>query len=112
MTQSPISRDIVLDIRLPTAKPTHRVQTRLIRIPPGHPAGAHVHNGPVFGNIVSGSVVYQITDEPETVLTEGDVFYEPEGVRIQRFDAREDGVTFLAYFLLGQDEDAELTLVD
>jgi hypothetical protein len=56
--------------------------------------GLHIHNGPVFGSIETGSAVYQIEGEPETVLKPGDVFYEPEGVRIARFDAQEDGVTF------------------
>jgi hypothetical protein len=36
------------------------------------------------------------------VLRAGDVFYEPEGERIARFDAQADGVTFLAYFLLSR----------
>jgi hypothetical protein len=35
------------------------------------------------------------------------VFFEPEGARITRFDAQDAGVTFLAYFLLGQDQDQE-----
>jgi quercetin dioxygenase-like cupin family protein len=56
-----------------------------------------VHNGPVVGSIVDGSAVFQIDGEPETVLRPGDVFYEPEGARITRFDAQEAGVTFLAY---------------
>jgi quercetin dioxygenase-like cupin family protein len=61
----------------------------------------HVHNGPVVGSIVSGSVSFQVEGEPETVLGPGDVFFEPEGARTARFDARDDGVAFLAYFLLG-----------
>jgi len=44
---------------------------------------------------VAGSVVYQIDGQPAAVLRAGDVFYEPEGVRIARFDAQEDSVTFL-----------------
>ena len=28
------------------------------------------------------------------------MFYEPEGARIARFDAGDEGATFLAYFLL------------
>ena len=46
-------------------------------------AGLHVHNGPVF--------------------------YEPEGAPIRRFDAQDAGVTFLAYFLLGPDQEPELS---
>jgi hypothetical protein len=43
------------------------------------------------------------------VLRPGDVFFEPEGARITRFDAQDAAVTFLAYFLLGQDQEPELT---
>ena len=104
----PIARDILLDVRLAQAKDTHRVQVRRIRIVPGQ-AGLHVHNGPVVGSIVDGSAVFQVDGEPETVLRPGDVFYEPEGARITRFDAQDAGVTFLAYFLLGPGQEPELS---
>ncbi|MGW3495983.1 hypothetical protein [Streptomyces sp. NPDC001020] len=52
--------------------------------------------------------VYQIEGEPETVLRPGDVFYEPEGVRIARFDAQEEDVTFFGYFLLADGVNPEL----
>ena len=68
-----------------------------------------MHNGPVFGNIVAGSAVYQIDGRPASVLRAGDVFYEPEGERIARFDAQNDGVTFLAYFLLSPGQEPELS---
>jgi len=66
-------------------------------------------HGPVVGSIVEGSTVYQIEGQPEAILQAGDVFFEPEGERIARFDARDDGVTFLAYFLLATEQDAQLT---
>jgi quercetin dioxygenase-like cupin family protein len=107
--EEPITRTVVSDVRLPAVKATDRVQIREIRIAPSRPAGLHVHNGPVFGSIVAGSVVYQIDGQPAAVLRPGDVFYEPEGERIARFDAQEDGVTFLAYFLLSPGQEPELT---
>ncbi|HEY7275031.1 MAG TPA: cupin domain-containing protein [Trebonia sp.] len=107
--EEPITRTVVSDVRLPAVKATDRVQIREIRIAPSQPAGLHVHNGPVFGSIVAGSVVYQIDGQPAAVLRPGDVFYEPEGARIARFDAQEDGVTFLAYFLLSPGQEPELT---
>jgi quercetin dioxygenase-like cupin family protein len=107
--EEPITRTVVSDVRLPAVKATDRVQIREIRIAPSQPAGLHVHNGPVFGSIVAGSVVYQIDGQPAAVLRPGDVFYEPEGERIARFDAQEDGVTFLAYFLLSPGQEPELT---
>jgi quercetin dioxygenase-like cupin family protein len=105
----PISRDVLLDVRLGQAMDTHRIEIRRIRIVPGHAAGLHVHNGPVVGSIVEGSVVFQVEGEPESVLRPGDVFFEPEGARIARFDAQDAGVTFLAYFLLGPGQDPEIT---
>ena len=106
--EAPLSRVIVMDQVLPEPPATHRVEIRRITIAPGYAAGLHIHNGPVFGSIETGSAVYQIDGEPETVLKPGDVFYEPAGVRIARFDALADGVTFLGYFLLGDGVNAEL----
>jgi len=85
---------------------------RQIRIVPGHAAGLHVHNGPVVGSIVEGSVTFQVEGEPESTLGPGEVFFEPDGARIARFDAGEDGVAFLAYFLLGAEQDPEITFPD
>ncbi|GAA4608873.1 hypothetical protein GCM10023195_35230 [Actinoallomurus liliacearum] len=108
----PISRSVLLDQPLPVPQSTHRVQVRRITIAPGRAAGLHVHNGPVFGSIETGSAVYQIDGEAASVLGPGDVFYEPEGVRIARFDAQDDGVTFLGYFLLAADESPEIEFPD
>jgi quercetin dioxygenase-like cupin family protein len=105
--EQPITRTVLLDTRLAQAKDTHRVQVRRITILRGQAAGLHVHNCPVVGSIVDGSAVFQIEGEPEAVLRPGDMFYEPEGARITRFDAQDATVTFLAYFLLGPDQEPE-----
>jgi quercetin dioxygenase-like cupin family protein len=109
---TPVLREVLLDVHLDRAKETHRVQVRRIRIAPGQAGGAHLHNGPVVGSIVAGSAVFQVDGQPESVLAPGALFYEPEGALITRFDAQEDGVTFLAYFLLGPGQDPELTFPD
>jgi quercetin dioxygenase-like cupin family protein len=77
---------------------------------PGHPAGYHVHNCPVVGSILEGSVVYQIEGESPSVLGPGDVFYEPEDAPVARFDATDEGVTFLAYYLLEPGQEPEISL--
>ena len=100
----PITRTVLLDQVLAPPRSTHRVEVRRITIAPRRAAGLHVHNGPVFGSIETGSVVYQIEGEAAAVLGPGDVFYEPEGARIARFDAQDEGVTFLGYFLLIADQ--------
>lgn len=103
-----VTRSVILDQSLPAPRRTARVEVRRITIAPGQAAGLHVHNGPVFGSVETGHAVYEIEGEPATVLGPGDVFYEPEGVRIARFDAQEDGVTFLGYFLLDIDQTPEI----
>jgi quercetin dioxygenase-like cupin family protein len=106
---NPVVRTVVLDTVLRETKALSRVEVRRIQLMPGHPSGPHVHNSPVFGNILVGSVVYEIEGEEARILRAGDVFYEPEGARIARFDALEDGVTFFGYFLLVDGQESELT---
>jgi quercetin dioxygenase-like cupin family protein len=104
----PISRAVVLDARFDRPVLTSRVEVREIRILPGQAAGLHVHNCPVVGSVLTGSVIYQIEGGEAVRLGPGDVFHEPEGARIARFDATEEGVTFLGYFLLTDGQEAEL----
>ncbi len=108
----PVIRTVVLDQELPKPRTVGHVEVRRITMAPHVAAGPHVHNGPVFGHILTGSVTFQVEDEPPVVLRAGDVFYEPEAVRITRFDATADGVEFLGYFPLGPGEASALTPVD
>jgi quercetin dioxygenase-like cupin family protein len=110
--EQPVVRETVLDVRLPKTVAVERIEGRRIQILPGAAVGLHVHNGPVVGTVIEGSVVYQIEGRPESVLHAGDVFYEPEGARIARFDATDDGVTFIGFFPLAADQEAELTFLD
>jgi quercetin dioxygenase-like cupin family protein len=105
----PITRTTLQVTRLEPAHRTAAVEIRRIALAPGFVGGFHLHNTPVFGSIVEGSVTYQIEGEPETVLHAGDVFYEPANVPIARFDATDEGVVFLAYFLLEDGQVPELT---
>ncbi|TCC54548.1 cupin domain-containing protein [Kribbella pittospori] len=109
---APVSRVIVLDQELPDDLAVRRVEVRRITIEPNGVAGAHVHNGPVFGSIETGSVKYQAGDDDEPrILQPGDVFYEPARDRISHFDAQEQGVTFLAYFPLASGQEATLDML-
>lgn len=110
--EQPVTRAVVLDARFERVRSAARVEVREIRILAGHAAGLHVHNGPVLGCVLEGSVVFQIEGQPESTLSPGDVFYEPEGARIARFDATEEGVTFLGYFVLGPGEEAKIDFPD
>jgi quercetin dioxygenase-like cupin family protein len=105
-------RETIMDLRLPATLPLERIVVRRIRMLPGHTAGAHVHNGPVVGSVVEGSIVYQVQGQSTSVLGPGEVFYEPEGERIARFDAGDDGATFLAYFPLRSGQEPALEALD
>ncbi|WP_158614160.1 cupin domain-containing protein [Frondihabitans sp. PhB188] len=88
-----------------------RVEVRRISIEAFTAGGAHMHNGPVFGTIESGSVTFQIGSEPESVLRAGDVFYEPAGTVVSKFDTRNEPVVFLGYFLLADGIAPEIEFV-
>ena len=106
----PMSSEIVLDEALPGVS-AERVQVRRIRMAPNVTPGAHVHNGPVFGSIVEGSVVFQVEGRQQMVLGPGDVFFEPANDRISHFDSLDGGATFLAYFPLEPDQQPEIEIV-
>lgn len=110
--EPPMSRTVLMDVPLAVPAGTERVQARRISMRPGVASGAHVHNCPVVGSIVAGSVVYQVVGEPARVLGPGDVFVEPAGVPVARFDAQDDGAVFLAYFLLRDGEEPAISGVD
>jgi len=100
MTDSPVVRMTLLDQDLGAVTSVSHVEVRRISIAPATTGGAHVHNGPVFGTIESGSVTFQIGTGAELVLRAGDVFYEPAGVVVSKFDTTDEPVVFLGYFLL------------
>jgi len=92
----PVTREVVLDVALDGLR-VDRVEVRRIVMAPNLGPGAHVHNGPVLGSIVEGSVLFQVRGEAQVVLRPGDVFCEPANVRIEHFDALVDGVTFIGF---------------
>ena len=108
-TNERVTRTVELDVTLPVAEPVGRVEVRRIRMLAGTPAGAHVHNGPVFGTILSGRVRYAFAGGAESILGPGDVFYEPQDVRIDHFDALEDDVEFIGVFPLQPGQDAAMS---
>ncbi|KRC49694.1 hypothetical protein ASE16_13410 [Leifsonia sp. Root227] len=106
--ENPVVRVVVQDVTLPEPRPFGRIQSRRITIAPGAESGLHVHNGPVIGSIETGTAIYQTEGGEERVLIAGDLFYEPEGGRIARFDAGPQGVTFLGHFPVGADEEPSI----
>jgi quercetin dioxygenase-like cupin family protein len=89
--------------------PTGRVEVRRITMAPNTGAGRHRHNGPVFGTIERGSVLFQVEGADPVILGAGVGFFEPADTVIEHFDATDEGATFSAVFLLHEGEAGELT---
>jgi len=53
---------------------------------PGQVAPVHTHRAPAVGLVTKGTIIYQVEGEAPQLLQTGDVFYEPAGPRILRFD--------------------------
>ena len=88
--------------------PTGRTEVRRITMQPNVGAGSHRHNGPVFGTIERGSVLFQVEGGAAVILGAGDPFSEPADTVIEHFDATDEGATFFAVFLLHPGEPGEL----
>lgn len=107
----PVTRVTLADYAFTPALTVAHVEFRRITLAPGLAPGAHTHNGPVIGTVVSGTIVLQVRGGPEIVLNPGDPFHEPSGVVIERFDAGEAGAVFDAWFPLPEGEEPVLTMV-
>lgn len=83
-----------------------RLESYRVELAPGQPAGPHRHPGPVAGYVERGAIVYERDGHPASELGPGDVFFEPAGAAIRRFDnlsAREPA-TFVAFYLVSGDQ--------
>ena len=73
---------------------------------PGQVAPIHTHAAPAVGYVAKGEIIYQVEGERQQILSAGDVFSEPVGPRILRFDnasATEEAI-FLDFNLEQVDE--------
>jgi quercetin dioxygenase-like cupin family protein len=92
------------------AHPLHaapdRVTAYRVELPPGRPAGPHFHPGPVAGYVERGLIVFEQDGGPARELGPGDVFFEPAGAAIRRFDnaSASEPATFIAFYLLTGDQ--------
>ena len=92
------------------AHPLHaapdRVEAYRVELPPGQRAGPHFHPGPVTGYVASGLIAFKRNGQPARELRPGDVFFEPAGEAIDRFDnlSGTQPATFIAFYLLTGDQ--------
>ncbi|MFL6604959.1 MAG: hypothetical protein ACJ8R9_26985 [Steroidobacteraceae bacterium] len=106
-----ISRKTLMTASIDGQKTVDRVEVREIYIPAHQKPGAHIHPCPVVGNIVMGTILFQVDGQPVQMLKAGDAFFEPANTKIVQFDTAEQPAKFIAYFLLGKDEQNVIKMV-
>lgn len=99
-----IRRTELLSHPLPAA--LDRVAAYRVELPPGQPSGRHFHPGPVTGYVESGRIAFERDGQPAGQLGPGDVFFEPAGETIDRFDnlSAAEPAVFIAFYLLAGDQ--------
>jgi quercetin dioxygenase-like cupin family protein len=84
-----------------------RIEVHRITLEPAQETGRHTHPGGVFGYVIEGDISFEIDGQPAVTLHGGDVFYEPPGATIARFDNASDTATatFVALYPLAGRQD-------
>jgi quercetin dioxygenase-like cupin family protein len=83
-----------------------RVEAYRVELPPGRAAGRHFHPGAVTGYVESGLIAFEREGQSVLELRPGDVFFEPAGETINRFDnlSESEPAVFVAFYLLTGDQ--------
>jgi len=111
---SSIVRKELLTAVIAGRKDVARVEINQITLAPSQRAGVHRHPIPVGGYVARGKIQFQIEGRPVQLLSEGRAFFEPAGVKIERFDnaSTEEPATFVAFYLLGPDDRQLIELLE
>jgi quercetin dioxygenase-like cupin family protein len=83
-----------------------RVEAYRVELPPGQAAGLHTHPGPVTGYVERGRIAFERDGQLMRELRPGDVFFEPAGEIIRRFDnlSGTEAAAFVAFYLPSGDQ--------
>jgi quercetin dioxygenase-like cupin family protein len=104
MTQT-ITRKNLLKAVIDSEKSVSTVEITEVTMGPGQNAPLHFHPCPTLGVVTEGTITFQIEGRQVQHLKAGDAFYEPENVRIAKFDNDTDvPAKFAVFYLLGKDE--------
>jgi quercetin dioxygenase-like cupin family protein len=107
MAESGPVRRKLLSAELGGAQEVERVEVARVELEPAQRAGRHRHPCAVVGQILEGTIRFQIEGEEKRLLEAGAAFYEPRGVTIECFDnaSAVRPAVFSAFYLLPPGED-------
>jgi len=91
-----------------------RVEIKQIDFAPNQKTGLHQHPCPVVGYVARGTILFQVDGEPAKSLPEGSAFFEPANTKIVHFDnaSPQDPATFIAFYLLGKDDQKLIEMLE
>jgi quercetin dioxygenase-like cupin family protein len=83
-----------------------RIEAHRVVLTPGQRTGPHHHAGGVAGYVEWGEIVFAVEGRPPVSLHAGDVFFEPPGAPIARFDnaSTAEPARFVAFYALSGDQ--------
>lgn len=107
MEKKNVIRTKLSTIQLREKQNLSKIEVQRIVIPQGGKATYHLHPCPVVGQVVSGTLYFQIEGEKSKILKVGEIFYEPKNQPVLHFDnaSQTEELVFTAYYLLEADED-------
>lgn len=101
----PVERQKLLDHTLAKPETVSRIEVAEIEFSARVTGIPHRHPCPVVGQILEGTIVFQIAGQEETVLHAGDAFFEPAETDILKFDNLGPApARFLACYLVAEDD--------
>jgi quercetin dioxygenase-like cupin family protein len=109
-----IVRKDLLTATIAGGKEVSRVEIKQIDFQPGQRTGLHRHPIPVVGYIARGTIQFQVEGGAMQTLHAGDPFFEPANTRILHFDnpSTSEPVTFIAYYMLGKDDQKIIEMLE
>lgn len=112
--RAPITRQDLLNAVFHESPVIDRSRVSRIALAPGQAAARHLHPCHVIGCVLSGTIRFQVADQPATLLAAGDAFHEPQGVHIPHFDNASDSqpAVFLACYLLPPGEERPIEMLE
>jgi quercetin dioxygenase-like cupin family protein len=111
--QQIIRKDLLTAI-IAGGKDVSRVQIKEVDFAPSQRSGLHLHPCLVVGYVATGTILFQIEGGPAKSLQAGSAFFEPANVKIAHFDnaSPQEPATFVAFCLLGKDDQALIAMLE
>jgi quercetin dioxygenase-like cupin family protein len=109
-----ITRISLLTAELLEIKKVARVEVKQINFNPLQKTGLHRHPCDVVGCVTKGSIRFQVEGKTSQILNEGDAFFEPANCNVKHFDndSATEPATFIAFYLLGKDENKLIEMLE